>query len=371
LNRTAQHGIPLWKLILRLLPVLALVLVSVSVSGQVRSIECAGFKATRKALEAEVEKFRRGESSDLRGGFSCPEAFPILTKYALDPDPKLRERITFYLKDSLSPKALELFVRQIETYPLDKNRFPAFHAAEYPCHAFETIRVRSLAEVLTARIKSRDTDFNREEIYLLGCLGRKDQQARKSLEAMSQPSFPLHFSENDRRFFVKLVTYALAEAGSKEAEEQVLAEIETGSKSGDPHAIKALLEEFQGFTNCRILLRFAQFITDKRDGLETDLNPEARLSGGRIELETIRLLIGDMAISSLTYVLGPKVTGETDYKLRRHTDAEMERIYQRVTRAVESGKFSTCRDSKIAGLPYKAGRIKGSTGVFGTWKTMR
>lgn len=346
-NRTAQHGIPPWKLILRFLPGLALVLVSVSISGQVRSIECGNLKPTRKDLEAEVEKFRRGESSDLRGGFSCPEAFPILTKYALDPDPKVLERITFYLKDSLSPKALPLFLRQIETYPLDKNGFPAFYAAEYPCHAFETIRVRSLAEVLTARIKSRDTDFNREELYLLGCLGRKDQQARKSLEAMSQPPFPLHFSEDDRRVFVKLVTYALAEAGSKEAEEQVLAEIETGSRSGDPHVIKALLEDFHGFTNCRILLRFAQLITDKRDGLETDLNPEARLSSDRIELKTVRLRIGDMAISSLTYVLGPKVTGEKDNELRRHTDAEMERIYQRVKRAVESGKFSTCRDSKL------------------------
>jgi hypothetical protein len=299
-----------------------------------------------RALEADIERFRRNESIELPGRFYCREALPTLKKYALDPDPRVREQITRYLNDHYAPEALQALVRQIETYPSDKSAFPYAYAARYPCHFFRAIKVRSLTSTLTIRVNSRNNAFKREEIYLLGCVAPKDPQARKLLEEMSQASFPLSLSENDRRVFGELVTYALAEAGSKEEEEKVLADIETKSNAGDPRVLQSLLEALQGFTNCRILLRYAQLITDKRDGPEAELNPEARMSPGQTEIRRVRLRIGDVAISSFTYALGTKVTGEINNQWRRHTDAEMERIYQRVKKSLESGKASTCHSSR-------------------------
>jgi hypothetical protein len=332
---------------LRRLAWLGLLFVSVTVSAQVERDSCAGVNKdiSRPRLEDIVEKWRRGESV-ADGQFYCRKAFPTLIKFALDPDAKVRERVTFFLSQHYSPAALRALVAQIETFPLDKSQFPEFHAAKYPCHFFDAIKVGSLSQSLTARIKARGTEFRREEIYLLGCVAPKDPQARKLLEEMSQASFPLRLSENDRRVFDELVTYALAEAGSKEAEERVLADIESKSNAGDPRVLQSLIEALQGFTNCRILLHYAQLITDKRDGPEAELNPEARMSPGQTEIRRIRLRIGDMAISSFTYTLGRRVTGEIDNQWRRHTDAEMERIYQKVKKALESGKFSTCRASR-------------------------
>lgn len=345
-NKTL-HGMSRAKRYLRLLQRLCLLFLSVTVSAQVERDQCAGINkdVNRQALEAIVEKWRRDEPV-ADGQFYCRKAFPTLIRYALDSNLRVRERVTFFLSQHYSLAALRTFVRQIEAFPSDKSAFPPFHAAKYPCHYFKTIKARSLTSALTARIKSRDSDFNREEIYLLGCLAPKDPQARKFLEELSQPSFPLRLSENDRRVFTELVTYALAEAGSKEAEESVLAEIENKSNTGDPRAIQSLLEALQGFTNCRILLRYARLIADKRDGPEAELNPEARLRGAQTEIEKVRLRIGDLAISSFTYAFGTKVTGEIDNQWRPHTDFEMERIYQRVKKALERGKSSTCHSSK-------------------------
>ena len=320
---------------------------AVSTSAQVQRDQCGGINKdiNRPALEAIIQKWRRGEPV-ADGLFSCRKAFPTLVKFAFDPDIKVRERATFFLGQHYSPAALQALVRQIETYPLDKTAFSYVYVARYPCNSFRKIKVRSLTPALTTRIKARGTEFNREEISLLGCVAPRDPEARKLLEEMSQASFPLRLSENDRRVFDELMTYALAEAGSKEAEERVLADIESKSNAGDPRVLQSLIEALQGFTNCRILLHYAQLITDKRDGPEAELNPEARMSPGQTEIRRIRLRIGDMAISSFTYTLGRRVTGEIDNQWRRHTDAEMERIYQKVKKALESGKFSTCRASR-------------------------
>ena len=347
MKRTTQQGTPGRKRLLRVLPGAILLLVSVPVPAQVGGNQCGGVESeiSRPALKAIVESWRRGESV-ADGRFSCRKAFPTLIKFVLDPNPKVRERVTFFLNQHYSPAALQALVRQIEAYPSDKSAFPAVYAARYPCHFFGTIKVRSLTQALTVRVKSRDSNFNREEIYLLGCIAPKDARARKFLEKMNQASFPLRLSEDDRRVFGELVTDALAEAGSKAAEEKVLAEIETKSRAGDPGAIQSLLVALQGFTNCRILLGYAQLITDKRDGPEAELNPEARLRSGQTEIKKTRLRIGDLAISSFTYALGTKVTGETDNRWKPHTDIEMERIYARVKKTVESRKFSDCHASR-------------------------
>lgn len=299
--------------------------------------EPKGVQVNKQLLEAVIGKYRRGEPV-ADGIFLCREAFPTLKKYALDPDPNVRGAITSHLRLYYSPEALQLLVRQIETYPSDASAFPAFYAAKSPCHFFRKIKVRSLTQVLTARIKSRDNDFQREEIYLLGCLAPKDPQARKFLEEMRQPSFPLRLSESDRQALLELSTYALAEDGLKEAEEKVLAEIEDATATGDFGTVQSALYKAKGFTNCRIVQRFARLILEKRAvSLEV-------LDEGKIKQRQVR--IGDMAISTFTDLLGTQVTGEKDVEWKPHPDAEMERIYRRVKRALDSGKFSTCRSSK-------------------------
>jgi hypothetical protein len=329
---------------------LLLLVVVVSSSAQVSADQCAGMnkEINRSVLSGIVESWRRGEPV-ADGRFYCRKAFPTLLTLALDPDPKVRDRVTFFLSQHYSPAALQALVRQIEAFPSYESAFPVSHAAKYPCHFFRMIKVQSLRPVLKARVNSRANEFNRGEIYLLGCLGPGDPEARKFLEEMNQPSFPLRLSESDRETFAKLVTYALAEAGSKEAEEKVLAEIETKSRAGDSGAIQSLLEALPGFTNCRILLRYAQLINDKSDGPDAKLNPEAKLSAGQTEIKAVRLRIGDIAISSFTSALGTKVTGEIDNQWRPHSDTEMERVYRRVKQAVEGGKFSTCRSLSTKG----------------------
>jgi hypothetical protein len=290
----------------------------------------------KRLLEADVEKYRSGEAGGLGGIFFCREAFPTLKKYALDPDPNVRSAIAYHLRLYYSPEALQLLVRQIERYPSDRSVFA--YAAVHPCYFFRKVKTQSLTQVLTARIKSQDNDFPREEIYLLGCLAPKDPEARKFLEEMSQPAFPLRLSGNEKQSLLKLITYALAEVGSREAEEKVLAEIEAATASGDAADVQSTLNESGGFTNCRIIQRFARLILDKRP-LSFDVADD------HAKIRKVHVLIGDLAIRTFTSRYGTKFTGAgEDYSLEytTHTDAEMERIYQRVKRALDSGKFSTC-----------------------------
>jgi hypothetical protein len=317
-----------------------------------RIITCKGLKGMEvsgRLLEEAIEKYRKGESISLGGIFYCREAFPTLQKYALDPDPEVRDRMTFYLRLYHTAAALQTLVRQIETYPTDKSAFPVAYAAQYPCYFFRGVKTPTLARALTARIKSREGEFKREEIYLLGCLAPHDAQARSLLEEMGGPSFMPGLGEQERALLSRLVTYALAEAGTKEAVEKVLAEIEAESQSGDPGRIESVMEELKQFTDCRILLRYARFITDKRPGREVpkigDINdPKYKTDNG-----LVRLRVGDDAILRFASVYGTGVVGisESDFSgVRAFTDAEMDRIYGRVKRALEGGKFSTCRSSR-------------------------
>src|SRR5258705_4768006 len=70
--------------------------------------------------------------------------------------------------------------------------------------------------------------------------------------------------------------YALAEAGQQSAAEKVLVDIGAPSKTGEFDKIESLLNRVKWFTDCHILQRYAQLITDKRDWPEGELNPESR-----------------------------------------------------------------------------------------------
>lgn len=296
-----------------------------------------GVVVSKQLLEAGIEKFRKGEAS-LGGIFYCREAFPTLKKYALDPDSKLREAIAYYLRLYYSPAALQVLIQQIERYPSDGSAMPYAYASEHPCYIFRKIKTRSLTQALTARIKARGEDQNGNEIRLLGCLSARYPEARKFLEEMSQPPFAVHLSENDRRDQLNLLAYALAEAGAKEAEAKVLADIQAATATGNPAAIQAVLEKVKAFSNCRILQPLAQLILDKRP-VSLDVAENGRI----VKLQA---RVGDLAVSAFTGAFGTEVTGENDVEWRPHADAEVERIYQRVEKALMSGKFSICRSSK-------------------------
>lgn len=107
---------------------------------------------------------------------------------------------------------------------------------------------------------------------------------------------------------------------------------EAATASGNPGAIQAALEKLRGFTNCRLLRPLVQLIVDKR-AVSLDVAENGKV--GKLQVR-----IGDLSISAFTASFGKQVTGEQDVQWKSHTDVEMQRIYQRVKKAVESGKFS-------------------------------
>lgn len=339
------------RLLLSLAGLLAAsILVAGSPRPQAARDECAGInkEVNAKALEAVIQKYRRGEPV-ADGLFSCRKAFPVVVKHALDPDPKVRERMTFFLGQHYSPAALQALVRQIEKYPADQSAFPAAYAARYPCYFFRRVRAPSLSRALEARIRSREGEFKRDEIHLLGCLAPRDARARTLLEEMSRPSFLPRLGAEERDDFSRLVTYALAEAGAKEAEGKVLAELDEQSRAPDAGGTLRVLEELKQFTNCRVLRRYAQFITDKRPGREvqkiSDPNDPAYKTGNGL----VRLRVGDDAIRRFASVYGAQVAGISEDDLsgtRAFTDEEMDSVYRRVKRALGGGRFGTCRPPK-------------------------
>jgi len=296
-----------------------------------RIVTCRGQKGAvtgARRLGAQVEQFRRGETPSLGGNFYCREAFPVLRKYALDPDAKVREAVAFYLRLYRSPEALRVLAAQIEKYPAAESAFPVAYAAMYPCYYFAKLKAPTLADALTARVKSRADAFKRDEIHLLGCLARRDARARASLEEMGRPGFPLRLDDEGRATFERLVTYARAEAGAPEAVSAVLSDIDAADRSGDPARISRALQELKQFTDCRVTLRYAEFINDRRPGRDA----------GRA--------VGDEAVLRFASVYGVKEVGidERDFGAEKsYTDAERDKIYRRVKKALAGGKFGRCR----------------------------
>jgi hypothetical protein len=303
------------------LSVLVLVLANAYVCesmAQTRPHSCKGakLKVDRKVIEANIEKYRRRETPTVESAYeliNCTEAFPLLQKYALDPDPEVRGLITDYVGRFSSPERLRILVRQIEAYPLKNAAMNYAH--QYPCHSFSQIKQKSLAAALFSRIKDDYGDVHRNEIYLLGCLAPRDRQARAFLEELRSSSFPTKLDESLRAHQLFNVNLALAEVKQPDAVRDALARIDEVAKSDRYDELKSLVEQTQETSNITILRRLSVFIRDKRTG------PSAY---GDIR-------IGDVAAGVYTRKLGAKVTGDgiTD-NYRRHTDEELEAIYQRV-----------------------------------------
>ena len=292
---------------------------------------------TKKQLEAEFERYRSGEIARLsNGSLYCRDALPILEKYALDSSPKIRETVTNYLGNGFfSVKTLEILTLQIQSFPLEKSNFPVSFASRYPCYYFKKLSNKQLSKSLITRIKSNDNEFNRNEIYLLGCLSRQDLRAKEFLIEMHMPSFRTSLSEDERRDQIAFLNYPLAESGQKSSEETILTDFKKQISEADPDKIQSALSSAKNFTNCRIINQYISLINDKREISKSEYQ-----NG---EIEQIKGRVGDIAISTFTSIYGTEVTGERDVSLRPHSDTEMEKIYGRVKSFVKRKVINSCK----------------------------
>lgn len=305
---------------------------SLAFSRDVNRLPCKKLPdgVTRKQLIEDFEKFRKGETTiNDSGPLGCEEALPVFRKYVIDPEPKIRAIVTLYLgsayyefNTSFYPKVLALLMLQVQNFPFDKGEFPPSYAANYPCYFFKKFNGKQLTNSLIHRILYRNKEYNRDEIYLLGCISRREPKAKDFLMQMSQPSFSTGLSEDDRRNQIENITYALAEAGEKAAEEKVLADIDSVNATVDADRIQGVLDDAKSFTNCRIVKRYISLIKDTRQISKAEYqNGEIRQLTGRV---------GDIAVSQFTSAYGTKATGEQSVSFRGHSDAELQKIYSRV-----------------------------------------
>lgn len=287
-------------------------------------------KVDLKVIIGDIEKYRNGESPVIESKgelISCLEALPILKKYMLDPDANIRNLLAEFLGYFLFSNRLPIFLKQIETYPLDTNsiRFANY----YPCRQFRRVQSKALTNALIKRVKSLDNDFLSGEFYILGCVARKDSQAKRFLEEMRKTTFQHKLSAGDRDAQLRDVNYALAEVGDADAEKLVLADFEN-SKNDEKETLEFLLATMRGFTNCRILLPLSSLILDER-------NVPASYLG---EAEK-NMRIGDLAISVFPTLMEKNVEGKAATERKPHTIEKRREIYQQTQ--IKLRKSSTCR----------------------------
>lgn len=296
-----------------------------------------------KQLFEEFEKFRKGETVITDSGpLGCREALPVLRKHALDVDPKVRAVVTLYLGTAyyekskiFYPEVLKLLLRQVQKYPLDKSVFPLSYAANYPCFFFREVKSKPLAGALIARIKYRSQELNRDEIYLLGCLSRREPEARNFLREMRDPAIQANLDSADRQNQQKFLLLALAESGFKEAQDAFLKDFDERVASSEFDKIQSVFDYLKNFTNCRIIGHYVLLITDKREVAKIPKETE--------KAPPLGLKVGDIAIGSFTYIYGTAATGEEiEPLLRRHSDAEIETIHRRLKGFLKQKVTGSC-----------------------------
>lgn len=298
---------------------------------------------TLKSIEKDLENYRKGESVfAVEGVLTCKDALPILKKYALDPDKKIRGVVTnalgrayYDFEKSFYPEPFKLLILQIENFPLEEYSMPVHYASSRPCFYFKLVNAQSLTDVLIKRIKFRNTEFNREEIEILGCLSRREPRAKEFLLEMLKPEFQTKLNAEERNQQREYLTYPLAEAGEAKMEEQVLAEIESAMLKTDEYAIQQNLPSIRSYTNCRIANRFMPFLLDKRE-------IELTVYGNNFQKRRIKARVADLMIMIFTASYGREATGEivNDYSV--HTDAQIEKIYRRINKFAKRKVYTSC-----------------------------
>lgn len=285
---------------------------------------------TLQKLEAGLESYRRGElPNDIENALTCKAALPVLKKYALDADPRIRGivtnalgRVYYDFNRSFYPEPFRILISQIEAFPVDESGFPVGNAARYPCFRFKTINARRLTVALIERFKSRDNEFNRDEIEILGCLSRRETRAKEFLLELRKPDFPTRLDRKEREEQREFLRDALAEAGIKEMEERVLNKIDQLIASGESERIQNSLPVLKHFTNRRIVRRYIDLLNDKREITVANYDNFKR--------NDLKITIRDFMVMVFTVNYGRETTGEYGQAFRSYSDVEIEKIYRRV-----------------------------------------
>jgi hypothetical protein len=290
-----------------------------------------------KEVARDIENYRKGESPviESRGELiSCLEALPVLKKYLLDPDPNIRDLLTEYLGYFLFPNRLPLFLKVIETYPLENNAIRI--AYNYPCRQFRRIKSKSLTNALIKRIETLENYGAGMEIYLLGCLAPRDLRAKRFLEEIRENTFTFRYklTVNYREAQLRDIDYALAEAGDSAGEKLVLADFERikneSVKNNEIETLEFLLGTLRGFTNCRILLPSASLILDQR------AVPDNYLQKGDEKLS-----IGDLAVNVFATLMEKNAAGKAAIERKLRSLEERKEIYRQIQ--IKLRKTAACR----------------------------
>ena len=287
-------------------------------------------KIDLEEIVRDIENYRNGESPviESRGELiSCLEALPILKKYTLDANPKIRDLLTEFLGYFLFSNRLPIFLKQIETYPLNNNA--TRYAQKYPCRQFRRIKSKSLTNALINRVNSLEDSNYDSGIYLLGCIAPRDSQAKKFLEEVRKPTFQHKLTTGERGGQLRDVNYALAEAADAEAEKIVLADFEN-IKNDEKETLDFLLGTMRGFTNCRLLLPLSSLILDERSVPATYLAETEK-----------NMQIGDFAVSIFPTLMEKNVEGKAAVERKPRTVKERKEIYRQVQ--IKLRKFPLCR----------------------------
>mgnify|MGYP001202686536 FL=1 len=293
---------------------------------------CSKLKGFKTAFE------RSGRNKDVFFDYKyefvrCPAGVSILRKYAFDKNNRVRETVLDLLRQR--PKSLDvlkIIVDYINKHP-DEDE-PIFLAHFYSCRFFRSVRSRQFTKTLIDITKTEKDGTHGNEIYLLGCQAKFDRVAFDWLEKLSDPKWKSDLSPGLRESQLPNVAYARAEMGIPDAVKTVLSDIEEIDKRGNfNHIAVSLLERTPQISNCTILDRLSNFITDKRGYSNT--------SGSGVA--SIR--ISEKAVEMFTYSLGETATGARngEWKEKLYSDEELERIQSRVRSHLRQG----CKDGSI------------------------
>ncbi len=307
-----------WFILLALQCCVFLVLVSVETKAQVNDRSACG---KLKNFNKSFEKSKKNQDVFFEYKYelvNCPEGLPVLRKYALDSDSEIRAIVLDILHNRKSSMdELRILVEHIKKYQ-DEDRAISF-AKFYPCRFFQSIKSASFTKALINITKKSTSSSKDAAIYLLGCSAKSDKRAFNWLQSLSNPKLKTNLSSADRSSQLLNVAYARAELGIQEAVSTVVSKIEQVEAAGNFNEAMSLLDRIPYVSNCSILNKLSNFITNKNG------------YSGIIGTETITVRLSEKAIEFFTLSLGENLTGEkTGEWSRLHTDQELEQTQNRV-----------------------------------------
>jgi hypothetical protein len=288
----------------------------------------AGLEQRIAAAVQEAKRGNRQAFSKVDYEMKRPEAIKYLRQYVDDSDSTVRRQVVISVRGQHSAEAIQILSDLVRN---GKGLFfpEAVSSLEeyYSCKELTENKPKNLVANLIAAAKDNfRATLSKSEVRLLGCLAVSDQEARKFLTESALAC------ENGKLVLPQfktsqcwLLSLALAKAGNKDAVRKLLADLRAARAEEATTRLEAWIASIQYVDDRELLLALAELIRDKRPGPA----PVPHLSENRIR-------ICEWAISSFTAKLGTGVTGEKEGNSRRHSDEDLERIYQRVKTYLEA-----------------------------------